>query len=72
MALPTPGSPVLKIKDEPMDEEYEKAFGPQAPAGKIKEEPDTSEVRISVEHFNTEGTKMKGKESLAWCDAAQI
>lgn len=33
----------VKIKDEPMDEEYEKALGPQAPAGKIKDEPDTSE-----------------------------
>ncbi|MCI4395437.1 hypothetical protein PGIGA_G00180420 [Pangasianodon gigas] len=43
MAPPTSSSPLVKIKDEPMDEEYEKALGPQAPAGKIKDEPDTSE-----------------------------
>lgn len=43
-APPTSGSPLVKIKDEPVDEEYEKAFGPQAPARKIKDEPDTSEV----------------------------
>ncbi|XP_060721663.1 zinc finger MYM-type protein 4 isoform X1 [Tachysurus vachellii] len=40
---PTPTSPLVKIKDEPVDEEYEKALGPQAPAEKIKDEPDTSE-----------------------------
>ncbi|KAI5607747.1 zinc finger MYM-type protein 4 isoform X1 [Silurus asotus] len=33
----------VKIKDEPMDDEYENALGPQAPAGKIKDEPDTCE-----------------------------
>lgn len=41
---PTSDLPLVRIKDEPVDEEYEKAFGPQAPAGKIKDEPDTSEV----------------------------
>lgn len=40
----TSSSPLVEIKDEPMDEEYEKALDPQAPAGKIKDEPDTSEV----------------------------
>ncbi|KAF5909119.1 zinc finger MYM-type protein 4, partial [Clarias magur] len=40
---PTSGSPLLKIKDEPVDEEYERALDPQAPAEKIKDEPDTSE-----------------------------
>lgn len=43
-APPTSASPLVKIKDEPMDEEYEKAFGPQATAGNIKDEPDTSDV----------------------------
>ncbi|XP_060760721.1 zinc finger MYM-type protein 4 isoform X2 [Neoarius graeffei] len=43
MTPPTSGSPLVKIKDEPMDEEYEKALGSQAPTGKIKDEPDTSE-----------------------------
>lgn len=47
MAPPTPSSPLVKIKDEPVDEEYEKALEPQAPAGKIKDEPDTSEVSAS-------------------------
>lgn len=51
MAPPTSDSPLVKIKDEPMDEEYEKALGSQAPAGKIKEEPDTSEVSSSL-HFS--------------------
>ncbi|KAK3525450.1 hypothetical protein QTP86_031539 [Hemibagrus guttatus] len=40
---PTSDSPLVKIKDEPVDEEYEKALGPQTPAGNIKDEPDTSE-----------------------------
>ncbi|TSK28205.1 Zinc finger MYM-type protein 4 [Bagarius yarrelli] len=39
----TSASPLVKIKDEPVDEEYEKALGPQAPAAKVKDEPDTSE-----------------------------
>ncbi|XP_053345670.1 uncharacterized protein LOC128515610 [Clarias gariepinus] len=39
----TSSSPLVEIKDEPMDEEYEKALDPQAPAGKIKDEPDTSD-----------------------------
>ncbi|XP_058261099.1 zinc finger MYM-type protein 4 isoform X1 [Hemibagrus wyckioides] len=42
-APPTSASLLVKIKDEPVDEEYEKALGPQAPAGNIKDEPDTSE-----------------------------
>ncbi|XP_076864669.1 zinc finger MYM-type protein 4 isoform X2 [Brachyhypopomus gauderio] len=37
------GLPSVKIKDEPMDEEYERALVPHAPAGQVKDEPDTTE-----------------------------
>ncbi|XP_073668893.1 zinc finger MYM-type protein 4-like isoform X5 [Paramisgurnus dabryanus] len=40
-AQPTVPLPV-NIKDEPMDEEYEKASTPQQPIGNVKDEPDTS------------------------------
>uniref|UniRef100_A0A4W4F2L1 TRASH domain-containing protein n=1 Tax=Electrophorus electricus TaxID=8005 RepID=A0A4W4F2L1_ELEEL len=43
-AIPISGSPPVKIKDEPMDEEYEKALAPHAPAGRVKDEPDMNEV----------------------------
>ncbi|XP_026857563.2 zinc finger MYM-type protein 4 isoform X1 [Electrophorus electricus] len=42
-AIPISGSPPVKIKDEPMDEEYEKALAPHAPAGRVKDEPDMNE-----------------------------
>ncbi|XP_055076574.2 zinc finger MYM-type protein 4 isoform X2 [Misgurnus anguillicaudatus] len=40
-AQPTVPLPV-NIKDEPMDEEYEKASTPQQPIGNVKDEPDAS------------------------------
>uniref|UniRef100_A0A3B4DTE6 TRASH domain-containing protein n=1 Tax=Pygocentrus nattereri TaxID=42514 RepID=A0A3B4DTE6_PYGNA len=33
----------VKVKDEPMDEEYDQALVPQDPTGKVKDEPDMSE-----------------------------
>ncbi|KAI4904991.1 hypothetical protein NFI96_017072 [Prochilodus magdalenae] len=33
----------VKVKDEPMDEEYDQALVLQDPAGKVKDEPDTTE-----------------------------
>ncbi|XP_030644396.1 zinc finger MYM-type protein 4 [Chanos chanos] len=33
----------VKVKDEPVDEEYEQAMAPQAPAGGVKVEPETAE-----------------------------
>lgn len=39
----------VKIKDEPMDEEYETASTPHRPIGSIKDEPDTSAVSFHGE-----------------------
>ncbi|XP_051527037.1 zinc finger MYM-type protein 4-like isoform X2 [Myxocyprinus asiaticus] len=51
VAQPAVTQPV-KIKDEPMDEEYEKASAPQRPMDNIKDEPDTAaEFNQTPEEF---------------------
>ncbi|XP_062866416.1 zinc finger MYM-type protein 4 [Trichomycterus rosablanca] len=40
---PASSSPTVKVKDEPMDEEYEKALGPQSTTGHVKDEPDMAD-----------------------------
>ena len=45
-------SPAVKIKDEPVDEEYDRALVPQSPPGGIKDEPDTTEVRLGLLCFH--------------------
>ncbi|KAI1901782.1 hypothetical protein AGOR_G00037940 [Albula goreensis] len=36
-------SPPIKIKDEPVDEEYDRALAPQSTSAQIKDEPDSTE-----------------------------
>lgn len=47
VAQPSVTQPV-KIKDEPLDEEYEKASAPQHPIDNIKDEPDTAAVSFNI------------------------
>ncbi|XP_007249436.3 zinc finger MYM-type protein 4 [Astyanax mexicanus] len=77
-SIETPGQPVVeaekmdfedsgvlsvKVKDEPMDEEYEKALALQDPPSKIKDEPDTSEecIQKPEEEFKISAVFSVGK-----------
>jgi len=48
VAHPSTALPV-KVKDEPMDEEYEKASTHLQPVGNIKDEPDSAAVSFTCD-----------------------
>ncbi|KAJ8273070.1 hypothetical protein GJAV_G00097050 [Gymnothorax javanicus] len=56
-------SPPVKIKDEPMDEEYDRALVPQSTAGGIKDEPDTTE-EFGLQHKTSEELKISAVFSV--------
>lgn len=41
-------APNIRIKEEPLDDEYDKAMAPQGLLDKIKDEPDNSEVSLPL------------------------
>lgn len=41
-------SPQVKVKDEPVDEEYDEALVPYSTSGQVKDEPETVEVRCPL------------------------
>ncbi|KAJ8268208.1 hypothetical protein COCON_G00133800 [Conger conger] len=56
-------SPPVKIKDEPVDEEYDRALVPQRPPGAIKDEPDTTE-EFGLQHKTPEELKISAVFSV--------
>ena len=45
--LEVPTSPLINIKDEPIDEDYDAALLPQSSSRQVKEELENQEVRLS-------------------------
>lgn len=45
------GALPVKVKDEPMDEEYEKVSEPLGPVGNIKDEPNTAAVSFTSDFY---------------------
>ncbi|XP_064203342.1 zinc finger MYM-type protein 4 isoform X5 [Anguilla rostrata] len=56
-------SPPVKIKDEPVDEEYDHALVPQSTPGGIKDEPDTTE-EFGLQHKTPEELKISAVFSV--------
>ncbi|KAJ8334752.1 hypothetical protein SKAU_G00403910 [Synaphobranchus kaupii] len=56
-------SPPVKIKDEPVDEEYDRALVPQSAAEGIKDEPDTTE-EFGLQHKTPEELKISAVFSV--------
>ncbi|XP_057210105.1 zinc finger MYM-type protein 4 isoform X1 [Triplophysa rosa] len=55
----------VKIKDEPMDEEYETASTPHRPIGNIKDEPETSaDFKQTPEEFKISAVFSVGEKSV--------
>ncbi|XP_072532060.1 zinc finger MYM-type protein 4 isoform X2 [Salminus brasiliensis] len=57
----------VKVKDEPMDEEYEKALAPHDSTGKVKDEPDTSDecVQKPEDEFKISAVFSVGRNSTS-------
>ncbi|KAM4630941.1 zinc finger MYM-type protein 4-like [Polymixia lowei] len=57
--------PLVKVKDEPMDEEYERGLTSSNPIANIKDEPDTEEEDLKISSVFSVGEKCSSASSAA-------
>ncbi|XP_066530244.1 zinc finger MYM-type protein 4 isoform X2 [Hoplias malabaricus] len=63
MDLDTSSVLSVKVKDEPMDEEYDQALVPQGPTGKVKDEPEINQGMKTEDEFKISAVFSVGKNS---------